>query len=96
MRIDQPAPDGADAHRGGPADRGDHAGRRPDTAVPGQPAASRAEQIAAHVRHRENVEAAYQAAADRDAWAEAVPRLRAEWAAHQQKYPERVRASPRT
>ena len=96
MRIDEPEPGGP---RDGAADRGDRADRadrEPDPGLPRQPAVSRAEQIAAHVRHRENVEAAYQAAADRDAWAEAVPRLRAEWEEHQQKYPERLRASPRT
>jgi hypothetical protein len=96
MRIDQPEPGGPGdgvADRGDPADRAD---RQPDPGLPRRPAVSRAEQIAAHVRHREHVEAAYQAAADRDAWAEAVPRLRAEWEDHQQKYPERLRASPRT
>ena len=90
MRIDQPEPgepgDGA-------AGRGD---RGPDAGPPGHRAVSRAEQLAAHVRQRESVEAAYQAAADRDAWAEAAPRLRAEWEGHKQRYPQRVRASPHT
>ena len=97
MRIDQPDPDGPDA---GPADRADHGDREADTGLQQQrweaPAVSREEQIAAYARNREAVEAASRAAADRDAWAEAVPRLRADWAAHQERYPERGRASPHT
>lgn len=100
MRIDQSepdAPDGGSAGRGDVGDRGDHGA---DTGHRGQrweaPAVSREEQIAAHARSRETVEAAYQAAADRDAWAEAVPRLRAAWNEHKERYPERMRASPHT
>jgi hypothetical protein len=97
MRIDQPEPDVGPAGRGDVSDRGDHG---MDTARPGQrweaPAVSREEQIAAHTRNRETVEAAYQAAADRDAWAEAVPRLRVTWDEHKERYPERMRASPHT
>ena len=100
MRIDQSEPDEPD---GGSADRGDvgdRAGHGADTGDHGQrweaPAVSREEQIADHARNRETVEAAYQAAADRDAWAEAVPRLRAAWDEHKERYPERMRASPHT
>ena len=97
MRIDQPEPDAGSGDRGDQGDRGD---RGADAGVRQQrweaPAVSREEQVAAHARNRENVEAAYQAAADRGAWAEAAPRLRAEWEEHKDRYPERVRASPRT
>jgi hypothetical protein len=34
--------------------------------------------------------------ADRDPWAEALPSLRAAWEEHQDRYPERERATPRT
>jgi hypothetical protein len=108
MPIDQPEPDGPDASPAVPAGGGDgadyreHADRadhRAD-AGPARPRraarAGRAEQRAAHAEQREAVAAAYQAAADRDAWAAAVPRLRADWTEHQGRYPERERASPRT
>jgi hypothetical protein len=86
MRIDQP-------------DQGDHAadtgssreGRRGPEA-----AASPEEQVAARVQYRETVDAAYRAAADRAAWTEAVPRLRAAWEEHKDRYPERTRATSRT
>ena len=101
MRIDQPEPDGPDV---GPPVAAiaviAHVDRGADTGPPrqrlGSAAASREEQIAAHARNREAVEAAYQAAADRDAWAEAVPGLRADWEEHKARYPERVRASSYT
>jgi hypothetical protein len=44
--------------------------------------------------YRGTVEKVYAAA--RDAWAEAVPGLRAAWAQHEQHYPERTRLTPRT
>jgi hypothetical protein len=96
MRIDHPDSGQPDAPRPGSADHGDRgtdAGtprKRPDSAV------SREEQIAEHARYRETVEAAFQTAADRDAWAEAVPGLQATWEEHKERYPERVRASPHT
>jgi hypothetical protein len=97
MPTDQPEPDAGSADRG---DHGDHGDRLADAGLPRQrweaPAVSREEQVAAHARNRENVEAAYQAAADRGAWAEAAPRLRAEWEEHKDRYPERVRAPSRT
>ena len=37
-----------------------------------------------------------QAAADRAAWAEALPQLRAAWEEHKERYPERTRAAPHT
>ena len=89
---DSPARSDSPADHAGPADRG---GRGADAARPGA-AVSREEQVAEHARYRAVVEAAGQAAADREAWAEAVPRLRAAWADHQARYPERVRASPHT
>src|SRR6202000_2086256 len=97
MRVDQPEPDAGSGDRGDPGDRGD---RGADAGLPRPrweaPAVSREEQVAARARNREHVEAAYQAAADRDAWAEAAPRLRGEWEEHKDRYPERVRASPHT
>jgi hypothetical protein len=97
MRIDQPEPGVGAAGRGDVGDRADHGA---DTVRPRQrweaPAASRDEQIAAQARNRETVEATYQVAADRDAWAEAVPRLRVAWEEHKERYPERMRASART
>jgi hypothetical protein len=90
MRIDQPDPCESDApgpdaaDRPDPADRGDHG------------TVSRAEQVVEHVRYRETVEVAFRAAADRAAWAEAVPQLRAAWEEHRERYPERTRATSRT
>jgi hypothetical protein len=60
------------------------------------PPASRAEQLAVHVSYRETVAAREQAAADRAAWPDAVPGLRAAWEEHKQRYPEPLRAEPRT
>jgi hypothetical protein len=96
MRIDEPAPEArrpGPADRLGPADRGGvgadagPARNRPEATV------SREEQLAEHVRYREVAEATT-AAADR--WVSAVPALRVAWEEHKQRYPERVRASPRT
>jgi hypothetical protein len=58
--------------------------------------ASRAEQIAAHLQYRETVSVTLQVAADRAAWAEALPQLRAAWEDHKERYPERMRATPHT
>jgi hypothetical protein len=96
MRIDEPAPE---ARRPGPADRLDPADRGDDGAdaspARNQPEAtvSREAQLAEQVRYREVVEATT-AVADR--WVPAVPALRVAWEEHKQRYPERVRASPRT
>jgi hypothetical protein len=67
-------------------------GQRREAAAP----VSRAEQLAAHITYRETVAAADRAAADRAAWSDAVPGLRADWAEHTERYPERMRAVPRT
>jgi hypothetical protein len=100
MRIDQPEPEEPGVGSAGRGDVGDRSDHGADTQRPGRrweaPAVSREEQIAAQARNRETVEAAYQVAADRDAWAEAVPRLRVAWDEHKERYPERMRASPRT
>ena len=56
---------------------------------PADAPAAREQQIGEHVRYREIVEASYQSAEARDAWAEAAPALRAEWEAHKQRYPDR-------
>ena len=50
--------------------------------------------IAEHAGHRATVEGVYAAA--REAWADAVPGLRSAWEKHEEKYPERERATPRT
>ena len=68
--------------------------------------------IAAHRANQAQVEQAYTASngsagddtrgttadadADRNSWAEALPSLRAAWEQHQDRYPERERATPRT
>ena len=105
MRIDEPDPGETDAPRPDAADRphradhGDHgADTGPSRERQGGPeaAASRGEQAAEHVRYRETVGATYQAVADRGAWAEAVPQLRAAWEEHKERYPERTRASSHT
>jgi hypothetical protein len=97
MRTDQPEPDGS---RSGRADHGEHGEHDADRGLPERPReatpVSREQQLAACIRHQETVDAAYQAAADRAAWAEAAPRLRAGWEEHKERYPERGRASPRT
>ena len=49
--------------------------------------------MAEHTWYRGTVDKLYAAA--RDAWAEAVPGLRAAWAKHEQHYPERTRLAPR-
>ncbi|MGD0701115.1 MAG: hypothetical protein ABSA02_14650 [Trebonia sp.] len=49
---------------------------------------------AAHLHYRDAVANAY--GKPRDAWAEALPQLRAAWEEHEQKYPERSRLAPRT
>ena len=104
MRIDQPDPGEPDAPRADAADRphradhGDHgADTGPSQQRRGGPEAgvSREEQVAEHVRYRETVGVAYQAVADRGAWAEAVPQLRAAWEEHKERYPERTRGTSR-
>src|ERR1700722_2202931 len=97
MRTDQPDPGEIDAPR--PLD----GKRRQTPEAPAEVTAgheakapvSRAEQIAEHLRYRETVSVTLQAAADRAAWAEAVPQLRASWAEHKERYPEQARAAPR-
>ena len=96
MRIDQPEPDGPDAPRPGPADRVDGGADAGPPQQRQEAAVSREVQIAAHVRYRETVDATFKAAADRAAWAEAVPQLRVAWEEHQARYPERERASSYT
>jgi hypothetical protein len=71
-----------------------------------------ANRVAAHRANQTKVEQAYAASngtagddirsatadadADRSSWAEALPSLRAAWEQHQDRYPERERATPRT
>jgi hypothetical protein len=53
----------------------------------------------AHAAHREGTRnGTHDAAADadRDSWAEALPSLRVSWQEHENRYPERERATPRT
>jgi hypothetical protein len=89
MRIDQSDHGDRDDHA---AETGSSRERRsgPDATVGPE------EQVAAHVRYRETVDAVYRAAADHAAWAEAVPRLRVAWEEHKERYPEQTRATPRT
>jgi hypothetical protein len=47
-----------------------------------------------HLQYRELVDNAY--GKPRDAWAEALPELKAAWEKHEEKYPERSRLAPRT
>lgn len=54
----------------------------------------RQRQLAAHGRDRQVVDSAYQASSG-DAWAEAVPKLRAAWDEHEVRYPEQSRPTPR-
>jgi hypothetical protein len=75
---------------------------RPPGAIPASPPA--ADRIAAHRAYRVQVEQVYRdstrdgmpADARKSAWAEALTSLRATWAEHQERYPERVRAAPET
>jgi hypothetical protein len=96
MRIDQPEPDGPDGPDAGSADHANDAADAGPGRKPQEVTASRAEQIAAGIRYRATVDATFQAAADRAAWAEAVPELRADWEEHKERYPERLRASSHT
>ena len=85
--------------RGGP-ERPPRRETGPAAEAAGRPEArepvSRADQIAAHLRYRETVSVTLQAAADRAAWAQARPELRAAWEDHKERYPERTRAVPYT
>jgi hypothetical protein len=81
----------------------DGLGDRPDRGAAARPASLRAEglpgreeMIAERLRYARIVDATYQAAADRQAWTEAVPGLRAAWDNHKNQYPEQCRAAPRT
>ncbi|MCU1490726.1 MAG: hypothetical protein JWM85_2131 [Acidimicrobiaceae bacterium] len=84
--------------------------RAPDAAPPLP--LDRASRVAVHRANRAQVEQAYaaheesahddtrgataDADADRDSWSDALPSLRAAWDQHQDLYPERERATPRT
>ena len=74
-----------------PPERGE-----PEHGHPADAPIPRGQQIAEHVRYRETVEASYQSAEARDAWAAAAPALRAEWEAHKQRYPDREHAPSTT
>ena len=73
----------------------------PETPVSPEPrdgpeaAAFREQQVAEHVRYQRAADAVYQDAA-RQAWAKAVPDLRAAWEEHKEKFPERSRPTPHT
>jgi hypothetical protein len=94
MRADQPEPDQPDdpCPPGSPgADYGP--GRSPEREAP---PASPAERLNAHLEYRETVTQVNQAADDQSAWPTAAPALRAAWASHKERYPERAQAVPRT
>jgi hypothetical protein len=67
----------------------------PDPRHGPEAAAFRQQQIAEHVRCQHAADAAYQADA-RQAWAQAVPDLRAAWEEHKEHFPERSRPTPCT
>ena len=81
MGIDRP--DDGDTPGGVPA-------RGPDR----EPLLGAQARIAEHAGYRATVEGAYAAA--REAWTEALPGLRSAWERHEERYPERDRAAPRT
>lgn len=56
----------------------------------------RQQQIAEHLRSRRVVATTYESFEAREAWAEAVPHLRAAWEEHKERYPGQVRPAPRT
>ncbi len=95
MPGDQPEPDDvpAPARPDTPSGTGREPREQADTAGA---AVSRADQVAEHGRYRQAVDAAYQAAADRVAWAEALPGLKAAWDVHKERYPDRERTVART
>lgn len=68
--------------------------RQPDAIPP--PPLSPADREAAHRAYRARVDRIHAADSAGGTWAEAAPRLRAEWSEHQERYPERVRAAPQT
>ena len=108
MPVDRPDPaDDPDepGHRRPPDDP-----QAPDAAPPLP--LDQANRVAVHRANRAQVEQVYaahqesarddtprraaDADADRGSWAEALPSLRAAWEEHQDRYPERERATPRT
>jgi hypothetical protein len=93
MRADQPdEPDEPDQPQPDEPGQPGTAEQRPGELAP----ATRAEQLTAHLEYRETVTRASPAPDDRGAWREAVSELRASWAQHQERYPERPQALPRT
>lgn len=81
-RPERPEQPGRAAHREAPA--------------AAEPVTLRQQQAAEHLRYQRAVDEAYQAAAGRRAWDQAVPELRASWEEHKQRFPERSRAMPST
>jgi hypothetical protein len=106
--VDRPGPadDPDEPGHGRPPDH-----RQAPDAVPPLPL-DQANRVAVHRANQAQVERAYAASngpagddtrgatadadADRSSWAEALPSLRAAWEQHQDRYPERERATPRT
>ena len=108
MPVDRPDPaDDPDE----PGHRRPPDGPRASDAAPPLPL-DQANRVAAHRANRAQVEQVYaahqqsarddtrgataDADADRGSWAEALPSLRAAWEQHQDRYPERERATPQT
>ena len=92
MAVDRDDGDATDAARvpaGGIEGRDAADGTGARTARSEDSPDARERQMSEHVRYRERVEISYQAAEAREAWARAAPGLRAEWAAHKQRYPDR-------
>src|ERR1700751_3657059 len=83
-RAEPPADASRDRQADGPADK----------AAARDPGADQERKVIAVHLHRLLVDHTYGVA--RDAWAAAVPHLRAAWENHVKRYPERNRAAPRT
>jgi hypothetical protein len=75
-------------------DDGDTPGGEPARGPDREPLLGAQARIAEHAGYRATVEGVYAAA--REAWADAVPGLRSAWERHEERYPERERATPRT
>jgi hypothetical protein len=96
MGIDQPDPSPPDVPRREELSRARGEPPADSPRADAGSAVSRADQLAEHARYREVVAASDRAAETRTTWADAVSGLRAAWAEHKERYPERGQAEPRT
>jgi hypothetical protein len=94
-RRDGPSADGTRPANASLNVRTDASAARPaDKAAMHDPGADQERKVIARRLHRILVDHTYGVASD--AWAKAVPELRAAWENHQKRYPERSRAAPST